>query len=121
MFSSLYLLFRAIRSQSTVALSGKSADEVFGGYTWFHDSKAVNAATFPWLVAMGRILDGTWVLDIQLLKQPKLGEFEADSYACAIAETPVLRGEDAFERRMREISYLNLSGSCNSCSTARIA
>ncbi|HEU5431126.1 MAG TPA: asparagine synthase (glutamine-hydrolyzing), partial [Thermomicrobiales bacterium] len=30
MDTSLYLLFRAIRSQSTVALSGESADEVFG-------------------------------------------------------------------------------------------
>jgi asparagine synthase (glutamine-hydrolysing) len=32
-----------------VALSGEPADEVFGGYPWFHDPKAVGAATFPWL------------------------------------------------------------------------
>ena len=31
MDASLYLLFRAIRRQSTVALSGESADEIFGG------------------------------------------------------------------------------------------
>ena len=37
MDSSLYLLFKAIREHSTVALSGESADEVFGGYRWFHD------------------------------------------------------------------------------------
>jgi asparagine synthase (glutamine-hydrolysing) len=109
MFSSLYRLFQAIRAQSTVALSGESADEVFGGYTWFHDPKAVHSATFPWIAAMGRILDGTEVLNVHLLEQLRLGEFEADSYARAIAETPVLRGEDAFERRMREISYLNLT------------
>src|SRR6201991_520196 len=36
MDSSLYLLFRAIRQRSTVALSGESADEVFGGYPMFH-------------------------------------------------------------------------------------
>ena len=32
MDASLYLLFKAIREHSTVALSGESADEVFGGY-----------------------------------------------------------------------------------------
>ena len=35
MDTSLYLLFQAIRQHSTVALSGESADEVFGGYRWF--------------------------------------------------------------------------------------
>ncbi|WP_240777353.1 asparagine synthase-related protein [Nonomuraea basaltis] len=42
-------LFRAIRERSTVALSGESADEVFGGYAWFHVPRAVDSGTFPWL------------------------------------------------------------------------
>jgi asparagine synthase (glutamine-hydrolysing) len=109
MFSSLYRLFQAIRAESTVALSGESADEVFGGYPWFHDPKAVAADTFPWLAATGNTLDGTQVLDADLLEQLNLPEFEADSYAQALAETPVLEGEDAIERRMREISYLHLT------------
>jgi asparagine synthase (glutamine-hydrolysing) len=49
--TSLYLLFSAIRSQTTVALSGECADEVFGGYRWFHDPGAVAADTLPWLAA----------------------------------------------------------------------
>ena len=107
--SSLYRLFQAVRTESTVALSGESADEVFGGYSWFHDPKAVDAATFPWLATTGSTFDGTQVLDAELWQQLKLPEFLADSYARAIAETPVLRGEDAVERRMREISYLHLT------------
>src|ERR1700704_2901552 len=51
MFSSLYRLFQAVRAESTVALSGESADEVFGGYAWFHDRKAVDPPTFPCLAA----------------------------------------------------------------------
>ena len=49
MDASLYLLFKAIREQSTVALSGESADEVFGGYRQFHDPAVQQADTFPWL------------------------------------------------------------------------
>ncbi|GAA3725360.1 hypothetical protein GCM10023082_24210 [Streptomyces tremellae] len=45
--NSLYLLFSAVRRHSTVALSGESADEVFGGYPWFHDERR-EADTFPW-------------------------------------------------------------------------
>ena len=50
MDASLYLLFKAIREHSTVALSGESADEVFGGYKQFFDEDARSADTFPWLV-----------------------------------------------------------------------
>ena len=109
MFSSLYRLFQAVRAKSTVALSGESADEVFGGYPWFHDPKAVDAATFPWLATTGSTFAGTQVLDPDLLDRLNLPEFQADSYAQAIAETPVHKGEDAVERRMREISYLHLT------------
>ncbi len=109
MFSSLYRLFQAVRAKSTVALSGESSDEVFGGYPWFHDPKAINAATFPWLATTGHTYDGTQVLDADLLERLNLPEFRADSYAQAIAETPVQKGEDAVERRMREISYLHLT------------
>lgn len=109
MFSSLYRLFQAVRETSTVALSGESADEVFGGYPWFHDPKAVNAGTFPWLATTGGTFDGAQVLDEDLLHELNLPEFQADSYSQAIAEVPVLPGEDAAERRMREISYLHLT------------
>jgi len=109
MYTSLYRLFQAVRAESTVALSGESADEVFGGYSWFHDPKAINAATFPWLATTGNTYDGTQVLDPDLLERLNLTEFRADSYAQAIAETPVQKGEDAVERRMREISYLHLT------------
>jgi asparagine synthetase B (glutamine-hydrolysing) len=64
-----------------VALSGESSDEVFGGYPWFHDPKAIDAATFPWLSTTGNTFDGTQVLDPDLLERLNLPEFQADSYA----------------------------------------
>lgn len=34
---------------ATVALSGESADEVFGGYPWFHQEELLYVDKFPWL------------------------------------------------------------------------
>jgi len=48
-------------------------------------------------------------VDADLLARLNLPEFQADSYAQAVAETPVRKGESAGERRMREISYLHLT------------
>jgi asparagine synthase (glutamine-hydrolysing) len=112
MFSSLYRLFEAIRAQSTVALSGESADEVFGGYFWFHDPEAVNAGTFPWLAAMRGMIDGSEVLDRDLLTRLDLPAFEAESYAQAMCEAPSLASDDGLERRMRQVCYFHLTRFC---------
>ncbi|MEZ0073479.1 asparagine synthase (glutamine-hydrolyzing) [Planotetraspora sp. GP83] len=111
MDTSLYLLFKAIRSHSTVALSGESADEVFGGYRWFHDPEAVNAHTFPWLAtpAMRGMSTPGHFLDEQLLRKLDIPAYRAHSYQQALAEVPRLPGESGLERRMREISYLHLT------------
>jgi len=109
MFASLYRLCEVIKTQSTVALSGESADEVFGGYPWFHDPQAVAAGTFPWLAFRGTAMDTANVLDKDLLERLNLPEFQAESYLRAIAETPRLKDDDPTERRMREVSYLHLT------------
>ena len=45
---SLYLFCREIKKEATVAISGEAADEIFGGYPWFHNKEALEANTFPW-------------------------------------------------------------------------
>ncbi|HEV7933921.1 MAG TPA: asparagine synthase (glutamine-hydrolyzing) [Actinomadura sp.] len=114
LYTSLYLLFRAIRGHSTVALSGESADEVFGGYRWFHDQDAVNADTFPWLA----MLDNSFrsdagndanLLDPGLTEQLNLPAYRDASYRAALAEVPYLDGVTGLERRMREVCYMHLT------------
>ncbi|HEY7592202.1 MAG TPA: asparagine synthase (glutamine-hydrolyzing) [Actinophytocola sp.] len=110
MWPSLYLLFRAIRLTSTVALSGESADELFGGYRWFHNPNAIRADTFPWLTSgSSRYFGGTGLLDRGFVEKLNLPEYRKERYAEAKAEIPVLPGEPAQDRRMREITYLNLT------------
>jgi len=50
--TSLYLLCKAMKEDATVGISGESADEVFGGYSRFHDEAVLNASTFPWFAMM---------------------------------------------------------------------
>lgn len=110
--ASLYLLFRAIRAHSTVALSGESADEVFGGYLWFHDPHAVAAETFPWIAMRNRGgMTGSWptLMDPKLSEKLEIDDHIGQAYRDAIAEVPRLEGETGHERRMREICYLHLT------------
>jgi asparagine synthase (glutamine-hydrolysing) len=103
---SLYMLFKAIQGRSTVALSGESADEVFGGYAWFHDPAAVGRDGFPWIMddaGFGNVLRA----DVKARVRPE--EYVRNRYAEALAEVPRLDGETGPDRRMREVSYLALT------------
>jgi asparagine synthase (glutamine-hydrolysing) len=105
MWVSLYLLFRQVRQESTVALSGESADEVFGGYPWYHVPAMLSASTYPWAAG------GSWapLLRPEVARQVKLDEYAADRYAQALAEVPRLPGEKHEEQRIREALYLGLT------------
>jgi asparagine synthase (glutamine-hydrolysing) len=105
MYVSMYLLFREIGQQSTVALSGEAADEVFGGYAWYHVPALLAAPTFPWAAG------GSWepLLHPDVRTRVRLAEYAADRYDEALAEVPRLAGESPADRRIREVLYLGLT------------
>ncbi|MET8744301.1 asparagine synthase (glutamine-hydrolyzing) [Streptomyces sp. NPDC004728] len=110
MDASLYLLFRAIREHSTVALSGESADEVFGGYLQFFDERARTADNFPWLVRMAEHFgEDSDVLRDDLGRALDLEGYVRRSYGAAVAGIERLPGESDFEYRMRRICHLHLT------------
>ncbi|MEW2491587.1 asparagine synthase (glutamine-hydrolyzing) [Streptomyces sp. NPDC048411] len=110
MDSSLYLLFRAIREHSTVALSGESADEVFGGYLQFFDEEARSADTFPWLVRFAEHFgEDAGMLRDDVNQALGLETYIRDSYESAVAGIERLTGESDFEYRMRRICHLHLT------------
>ncbi|MGI5350357.1 asparagine synthase (glutamine-hydrolyzing) [Streptomyces sp. CA-250714] len=108
---SIYLLFRAIREECDVVLSGEAADETFGGLLWFHDPRAVHADTFPWHALGEKTVEeqATTFLNRELVRELRLSEYIADQYRTALAEVPELEGETGLDRRMRTATYLNLT------------
>jgi asparagine synthase (glutamine-hydrolysing) len=106
--TSLYLLFAATRDHATVALSGESADELFGGYRWFHDPVAQRVDTFPWYPMLSDAMS-TSMVDEELLSLLDIDTYIADQYADAIAAVPDEVTGDEHEQRMRRILYLHLT------------
>jgi hypothetical protein len=110
MDASLYLLFRAVRERSTVALSGESADEVFGGYQQFFDPEARAADTFPWLALFRRhIGNQDDLLTQDFAGALDLGPYVRDSYRQAVSGIPRLDGESDFDYQMLRICDLHLT------------
>lgn len=117
MDASLYLLFKAIRAESTVALSGESADEVFGGYKQFFSPIAQQADMFPWIAdrmgtgadAQSRDTAMSSMFAAGIRDQLNLPLYVKDAYNTAIAPIERLDGEGDFEWRMRKICYLHLT------------
>lgn len=101
---SLLLLFRQIKKTHTVAVSGESADEVFGGYPWFFDEEAIGGDTFPWSSVRAPSSD---FLAKGVRDRIRPEEYAEARYHDALAEVPRLAGETGRDARMREILYLN--------------
>ena len=46
--SSMLQFCSMVKEHNKVALTGECADEIFGGYPWFHKKECFEAHTFPW-------------------------------------------------------------------------
>jgi len=109
---SLYLLLRAVRQHSTVALMGEVADELFGGYRSFSDPNLVEGANFPWVtMGFGVAPHGmsTGLLDTAFLEKVDVPGYSADRYHEALTEVEPLPGESEFDAKFRRIGYLHMT------------
>lgn len=101
--SSLLLFCQAVKEGFTVCQSGECADELFGGYPWYHREEILFEDCFPWsrstalrqsLLHDGVIRDGE--------------EFVRAHYRCTCQSAPKLDTDSPKEARMREMFVLNL-------------
>lgn len=102
--SMLYFCSKVVK-YNKVTLTGECADEIFGGYPWFHSKEAFETNAFPWSPDMEprqALLDDAFIYDLHM------DEYSRAAYEKTIKETPVCPEDDPTEKRRREIAYLNL-------------
>lgn len=103
--SSLLYFCSKVAEYNKVALTGECADEIFGGYPWFHKKECFDTHAFPWSMDME---PRKLLLADEVLRDLRLEEYASAAYEKSVAETPGLAGEGKDEKRRREIAYLNL-------------
>ena len=103
--SSLLWFCREIKKDVVVGLSGECADEIFGGYPWFHRKEDLERPGFPWMRSVSErqnLLTDHWQ------KKLKINDYVMEKYHQTIAESPILEGESKEEAKRRELFYLNM-------------
>lgn len=103
--SSMLYFCSLVKDYNKVTLTGECADEIFGGYPWFHKEEFFKNNTFPWtpdLSPRKQLLKGSFLHELNM------DEYVQNAYEKSIAEVPTLSTDNATEKRRRELSYLNM-------------
>jgi len=101
--SSLLLFCKEIKKEFNIAFSGECADELFGGYPWYHNKETLFRDTFPW---SNSLKIRTSILKKGLLKNPE--EYVYQKYKDTLSDVSKLPNETKLSSRMREMFILNL-------------
>ena len=103
--SSLLYFCSQVSNTHSVALTGECADEIFGGYPWFHRKELWKDDFFPWSYDMNM---RKMCFDDSFLKEIDLDNYVINAYHNSLKETPTLAGDTPLEKKRREISWLNI-------------
>lgn len=103
--ASMLYFCKLVKEHNKVALTGECADEIFGGYPWFHRENFINADTFPWSVNYNV---RNSILNTDAVTELDLKGYIDKQYRNSISQVPILEGETGIKKRQREISFLNI-------------
>ena len=103
--SSLLYFCEQVSHTHKVVLTGECADEVFGGYPWFHRDAMLQSTTFPWTMDISfrkSLLHPEFAASMQMEK------YIARAYRTTLSEVDILPEESPLDTKKRQIAYLNI-------------
>lgn len=103
--SSMLYFCEQVSHHHHVTLTGECADEIFGGYPWFHRPDLLQANGFPWSQDMQA---RSVLLSDEMLHLLPLSDYAHDAWAASKAKTPLLDGENEEANKRRQITWLNM-------------
>ena len=86
-------------------LTGECADEIFGGYPWFHKEEYLHYQGFPWCYSLEPRLK---FLRKDVREKLSLEEYCKEAYETACKKITYLEEENEEERILRKNSYLTI-------------
>lgn len=101
--TSLMVFCKKMSKHVNVGLGGECADEVFGGYPWFHRSELRDSNFFPWIRS---IEERKEYINDEIKEHFNIMEFAKDIYKAELQKVPKLYSETEEEKRIREVGYL---------------
>lgn len=103
--SSLLYFCKEVSKSHKVVLTGECADEVFGGYPWFHKEVFLKSNTFPWTPSLA---PRKALLSAELLESLHMEDYVEKIYSHSVSEIAVLPKENETQANRRRIGYLNI-------------
>ena len=88
--SSLLYFCEKVSESHKVVLTGECADEVFGGYPWFHKEEFLKNNTFPWTPSLQ---PRQALLSKEILLKLHMDDYVKNAYDNAINEIDILPKE----------------------------
>jgi len=104
--SSLLYFCKEVTNSHKVALTGECADEIFGGYPWFHNDALLNHNGFPWCASSDF---RSALLKDDFIDYLNMNDYQDNAYHKTMDTLPVLDGEALIDYNIRKITWLNIN------------
>lgn len=103
--SSLLYFCKQVKKEADIVLTGECADEVFGGYPWFHREDLLTIDTFPWTPTLK---PRTNLLKADFIETLRMNDYVQNAYHKTLQAIDYLPSESEDSKAKRRNGYLSL-------------
>ena len=103
--SSLLYFCKQVKKEADIVLTGECADEVFGGYPWFHREDLLSMDTFPWTPSLTPRTD---LLQKDFIHALDMNDYVQNAYQKTLQAIDYLPSESNADKAKRRNGYLSL-------------